>query len=248
MGILPVGARQVEHLANENFLKDCDWIDDLSLRVSAGLTGNDAISTYRSLATLSRPQAAICSTDRSLWRLLPQPPGFPRPDMGEDHGLQRGHRLVDVQRPPEHHGRSLQIQNDRPAHVAGRCGPNRLHVALDQHRLDLEQGYRAFGREPEHRAARSSTGRRRSPCRTTNRMVDDIGPEDFISALQLAGQQHLHDVRIRQGLPAQLALGIQIRRHVEKRRGTRGKRGDEPTSARPTPTEARATTTPTTTA
>ena len=41
------------NLANENFLKDCDWIDDLSIRVSAGLTGNDAISTYRSLATLS---------------------------------------------------------------------------------------------------------------------------------------------------------------------------------------------------
>ena len=41
------------NLANENFLKDCDWIDDLSIRVSAGLTGNDAISTYRSLAVLS---------------------------------------------------------------------------------------------------------------------------------------------------------------------------------------------------
>ena len=40
------------NLANENFLKDCDWIDDLSIRVSAGLTGNDAISTYRSLAVL----------------------------------------------------------------------------------------------------------------------------------------------------------------------------------------------------
>ena len=37
------------NLANENFLKDCDWIDDLSIR----LTGNDAISTYRSLAVLS---------------------------------------------------------------------------------------------------------------------------------------------------------------------------------------------------
>ena len=41
------------NISNENFLKDCNWIDDLSLRLSAGLTGNDAISTYRSLATLS---------------------------------------------------------------------------------------------------------------------------------------------------------------------------------------------------
>ncbi len=41
------------NIANENFMKNCRWIDDLSIRMSAGLTGNDAISTYRSLATLS---------------------------------------------------------------------------------------------------------------------------------------------------------------------------------------------------
>ena len=35
--------------AKENFLKDVRWIDELSLRLSAGRTGNDAISTYRSL-------------------------------------------------------------------------------------------------------------------------------------------------------------------------------------------------------
>ena len=133
------------NLANENFLKDCDWIDDLSIRVSAGLTGNDAISTYRSLAVLSSTTGAC--------RLLPQPSGFARPDMGEDGRLQRGHRLVDVQRTPEHHGRSLQIQDNRSAHVAGRSRPDGLHLALDQYRLDVEQGHRAFDREPEHRAA-----------------------------------------------------------------------------------------------
>ncbi len=41
------------NVANEEFLKDVDWIDDLSIRGSAGLTGNDAISEYRSLAALS---------------------------------------------------------------------------------------------------------------------------------------------------------------------------------------------------
>lgn len=41
------------NISNEEFLKGCDWIDDLSLRLSAGMTGNDAISTYRSLAALS---------------------------------------------------------------------------------------------------------------------------------------------------------------------------------------------------
>ncbi|MBP5538997.1 MAG: TonB-dependent receptor [Bacteroidales bacterium] len=39
--------------ANEDFLKNVAWIDDLSIRASAGLTGNDAISEYRSLAALS---------------------------------------------------------------------------------------------------------------------------------------------------------------------------------------------------
>lgn len=39
--------------SNEPFLKNVSWIDDLSLRASAGLTGNDAISEYRSLAALS---------------------------------------------------------------------------------------------------------------------------------------------------------------------------------------------------
>ncbi|MBQ3711694.1 MAG: TonB-dependent receptor [Bacteroidales bacterium] len=37
---------------NEEFLKGVSWLDDLSVRLSAGLTGNDAISEYRSLAAL----------------------------------------------------------------------------------------------------------------------------------------------------------------------------------------------------
>lgn len=39
--------------SNEPFLKHVWWIDDLSVRASAGLTGNDAITEYRSLAALS---------------------------------------------------------------------------------------------------------------------------------------------------------------------------------------------------
>lgn len=41
------------NVSNEAFLKDVSWIDDLSLRLSAGRTGNDAISAYRSLAAMS---------------------------------------------------------------------------------------------------------------------------------------------------------------------------------------------------
>lgn len=39
--------------SNEKFLKDVKWIDDLSVRASAGVTGNDAISSYMSMAALS---------------------------------------------------------------------------------------------------------------------------------------------------------------------------------------------------
>ena len=39
--------------SNEEFLKNVSWIDDLSVRASAGLTGNDAITEYRSLAAMS---------------------------------------------------------------------------------------------------------------------------------------------------------------------------------------------------
>ena len=41
------------NVSNENFMKNVRWIDELSLRLSAGRTGNDAISAYRSLAAIS---------------------------------------------------------------------------------------------------------------------------------------------------------------------------------------------------
>lgn len=40
-------------MSKEKFMKRVWWIDDLSLRLSAGRTGNDAISAYRSLAALT---------------------------------------------------------------------------------------------------------------------------------------------------------------------------------------------------
>ena len=40
-------------ISKEKFMKRVWWIDDLSLRLSAGRTGNDAISAYRSLAALT---------------------------------------------------------------------------------------------------------------------------------------------------------------------------------------------------
>ena len=40
-------------ISKERFMNQAWWIDDLSLRLSAGRTGNDAISAYRSLAALT---------------------------------------------------------------------------------------------------------------------------------------------------------------------------------------------------
>lgn len=40
-------------VSNEPWFKDATWLNDLSLRLSAGRSGNDAVSSYMSLATLT---------------------------------------------------------------------------------------------------------------------------------------------------------------------------------------------------
>ena len=57
-GFFPAGAFRWS-ISNEEFLRDAYWLNDLSLRVSAGRSGNDAISSYLSMATVQ--------TDRSSW-------------------------------------------------------------------------------------------------------------------------------------------------------------------------------------
>lgn len=41
------------NVAKEPFMKNVEWVDDLSFRFSVGMSGNDAISAYRSLSALS---------------------------------------------------------------------------------------------------------------------------------------------------------------------------------------------------
>ena len=139
------------NLANENFLKDCDWIDDLSIRVSAGLTGNDAISTYRSLAVLS-------STTGGYLFDGSQPVAFYRsrldsPDLtwektaaynvAIDWSMFKGRLNITAE---AYKSKTTDLLMSLA--VAAQTG-----YALDQYRLDVEQGHRAFDREPEHRAA-----------------------------------------------------------------------------------------------
>lgn len=51
-GFFPSGAIKW-NISNEKFMRGARWIDNLSLRISAGLTGNDAISAYKSLGIYS---------------------------------------------------------------------------------------------------------------------------------------------------------------------------------------------------
>jgi TonB-linked SusC/RagA family outer membrane protein len=51
-GFFPSGAFKWSS-KNEEFLADVRWLDELSLRLSAGRTGNDGISAYRSLGAMS---------------------------------------------------------------------------------------------------------------------------------------------------------------------------------------------------
>lgn len=51
-GFFPSGAIKW-NISNEKFMRGVRWIDNLSLRLSAGLTGNDAISAYKSLGIYS---------------------------------------------------------------------------------------------------------------------------------------------------------------------------------------------------
>jgi len=50
-GFFPSGALKW-NVSNESFMKDIKWIDEVAVRLSAGRTGNDGISSYRSLAAL----------------------------------------------------------------------------------------------------------------------------------------------------------------------------------------------------
>ena len=51
-GFFPSGAFKWS-ISNEKFLRNYRWIDNLALRLSAGKTGNDAISAYKSLGVYS---------------------------------------------------------------------------------------------------------------------------------------------------------------------------------------------------
>lgn len=51
------------NISNEKFMENVSWIDDLALRTSYGITGNDAISAYQSLAAISTTTSGYLFND-----------------------------------------------------------------------------------------------------------------------------------------------------------------------------------------
>ncbi|MBP3481806.1 MAG: TonB-dependent receptor [Alistipes sp.] len=64
-GFFPAGAFRWT-ISNERFMRGVKWIDDLSLRLSGGRSGNDAVSSYMSLATLGTGQGWLFNDNRYI--------------------------------------------------------------------------------------------------------------------------------------------------------------------------------------
>ena len=59
-------------LHNEKWFRNALWLNDLSLRVSAGRSGNDAISSYLSMATISAAKGSWLFGDKYLLATMPE--------------------------------------------------------------------------------------------------------------------------------------------------------------------------------
>ena len=64
-GFFPAGAFRWT-ISNERFMRGVKWINDLSLRLSGGRSGNDAVSSYMSLATLGTGQGWLFNDNRYI--------------------------------------------------------------------------------------------------------------------------------------------------------------------------------------
>lgn len=59
-------------LSNEKWFRKTMWLNDLSLRVSAGRSGNDAISSYMSMATITATKGSWLFGDKYLLATMPE--------------------------------------------------------------------------------------------------------------------------------------------------------------------------------
>lgn len=59
-------------IMNEPWMRNAYWVNDLSLRVSAGRSGNDAISSYMSLATITSNKSSWLFNGKYLLATMPE--------------------------------------------------------------------------------------------------------------------------------------------------------------------------------
>lgn len=59
-------------LSNEKWFRKTMWLNDLSLRMSAGRSGNDAISSYMSMATITASKGSWLFGDKYLLATMPE--------------------------------------------------------------------------------------------------------------------------------------------------------------------------------
>ncbi len=146
---------------------------------------------------------------------LPVASGITRPDVGNLRPVYPRSRHLAVRRTAQRHGRRLSDQDPRPA--ADRTGSlaDGLHQLLRQRRTHHQQGVGTHRRKPQHRPSEIP-------------VVDDPHPvaqqadggrhrlgrlRDSLLVAVVVGN-HLHDVRLQEGLHAQRPLGIPLRRRM----------------------------------
>lgn len=174
------------NMANEEFMKGIDWLDEASVRVSAGRTGNDAISSYLSMA-------AMGSTTNGYIFGGSQPAGFSQsrldsPDLtwektdlyniaadlsflngrialtAEGYLSKTSDLLLSVQT-PSHSGFSSRFEN------IGKTSNKGVELTIDTRNITK----RDFSWTTTFTIAHNK------------QMVDDIGTEDFVSVMKASG-------------------------------------------------------------
>lgn len=196
------------NISNEYFMRRVRWIEELSLRVSAGRTATTPSNPTgaRSRPT-PRPRTATCWGGLAVDGVLPGACGERQPHVGDHRPLQRRHRRLAVQETPEHHLRSLHFENPRPAVIGPEGLAVGLHEPFREHRTHVEQRRGADRRDAQHRQAQVFVVH---VAHALAQQTDSRGYRlgGFRQRDEQSRQQPVHDVRLRQGPPLNALWGF----------------------------------------
>ncbi len=150
MGILPSAALKW-NAAKEEFMKGVDWVNEMAIRVSAGRTGNDAISTYRSLAALSSTTNGYLFGGSQPAAYYPSRLASPNLTWEKTDLYNLGIDLAFLNNRLFVTAEAYISKNQRLVADFTDADTNRLFFPPDQHWQDLKQGNRTNHREPKYR-------------------------------------------------------------------------------------------------